>query len=419
MKRVRRGACLVVPIVCVLAAWTAGPAIAAAGSLDPSFGGDGKVRTNFTIGFDNGAGVLIQPADGKVVVAGSSGDGRFALARYLHDGTLDPTFGSGGRVTTPFHDGAGANAVAVQANGEIVAAGGTGGIHGRFAVARYDADGALDHSFGGDGKVSTDFTNGKDSANAVVVQDDGKVVVAGGANNSAFALARYRGDGSLDHTFGGDGKVTTRFPLGGGSAFGLALQSDGRLVAAGALDFFGFAVARYRPNGQLDPTFSGDGRAQTIPGDGESSATSVAIQGDGKIVAAGYTDVPHEGGDTFGPGRFAVVRYNPNGKLDRTFGGDGKVKTRFREGAAANAVAVRGRKIVAAGHRNLNAFALARYNANGTLDRTFGGDGKVTTKFDAGETVANGMTIGGNGRIVAAGRTGTDARFAVARYLAA
>jgi uncharacterized delta-60 repeat protein len=394
--------------------WTS-PALASAGDLDPTFGGDGRVTTNFTNGFDNAAGVTIS-TNGRIVVAGSA-DERFALARYRSDGTLDPTFEAGGKVTTPFRGSAGGNAVAVQADGKIVVAGGTAGSGGKFALARYEPDGRLDRTFGGDGKVTTNFTNQNDQANAVAIQADGRIVAVGRAFFT-FALARYRPDGTLDRTFGGDGKVTTHFPSGDGPAFGVATQDDGKIVAAGELDFFGFALARYNPNGTLDRTFSGDGRVTTIPGEGEGSATSVAIQPDGKIVAAGTTDNPHEGGDTFGPGKFALIRYKPNGRLDRTFGGDGKVKTKFRGGGQAYAVAIRGRKIVAMGQSGgQKRFALARYNPNGSLDTTFGGDGRVTTEMGRGETVANGMAIGGNGRILAAGRTGIDARFALARYL--
>jgi uncharacterized delta-60 repeat protein len=395
------------------------PALAASGDLDTSFGGDGKVVTHFE-GGGAASGVAVQE-DGKIVVVGSAG-GMFAVVRYDVDGSPDAAFGGGdGTVTTSFRGGAAARAVAIQGNGKIVVAGVAGDRivgetrQGRFAIARYNRNGTLDTMFGGDGRVTTNFTGGFDSANAVAIQGNGKIVAAGGASESRFALARYGRDGALDPFFGGDGKVTTAFPLESvGPAFGVAIQADGRIVAAGVRDFDGFALARYHRAGNLDRTFGGDGRVITSVGNGEEAATSVAIQADGKIVAAGYTDVPHEGGDTYGPGRFALARYRADGTLDPSFGGDGEVTTRFGAGgSSANAVAIDGHgRIVAAGSGH-GGFALARYQHDGTRDSTFGGDGRITTRFKDG--VASGLAIQANGRIVAAG-SGAGG-FALARYL--
>jgi uncharacterized delta-60 repeat protein len=316
--------------------------------------------------------------------------------------------------------------VAIQADGKIVAAG-VSGDHivdeertARFALARYNENGTLDGTFGGDGRVTTAITAGYDEAHAVLLQSDGKIVATGVAErdfSDGFGLARYRVDGTLDSTFGHGGKVRIHFGTGV-IAYGAALQSDGKIVAAGVLDFDGFALARLNTNGTLDATFGSDGRVTTQVGEGEESATSVAVQADGKIVAAGYTDVPHEGGDTYGPGRFAVVRYRSDGMLDPGFSGDGKATTTFPAGgSSANAVAVRGTKIVAAGVAGHGKFALARYDADGTLDSAFGVDGRVTTKV-GGETGAAGLAIAGTGRLVAAGSAGGDGgRFALARYV--
>ncbi|MFL5797936.1 MAG: delta-60 repeat domain-containing protein [Actinomycetota bacterium] len=402
-----------------LTAMWAAPALAASGDLDATFGGDGKVVTHFEGGGSAG-GVAIQ-ADGKVVAAGSTG-GRFAVARYGKDGTPDASFGGDGTVTTDFTTGADeAFAVAIQGNGKIVVAGVAGDRivgevrGGRFALARYNPTGTPDATFGGDGRVTTNFTDGFDSANGVAIQGNGKIVAAGGASGSRFALARYDRDGTLDSFFSGDGKVTTSLPQRvGGQAYGVAIQGDGKIVAAGVRDFYGFALARYHRNGALDHTFSGDGRVVTTVGWGEEAAKSVAIQADEKIVAAGYTDVPHEAGDAYGPGRFALARYRADGTLDPAFGGDGTVTTRFgASGSSANAVAIdHSGRIVAAGSGH-GGFALARYEHDGTLDTTFGGDGRVTTRFTAG--VASGVAVQVNERIVAVGSSA--AGFALARYL--
>jgi uncharacterized delta-60 repeat protein len=260
-----------------LVAMAATPVIAGSATLDSTFGGDGKVITDFGPSFDGATAVAIQ-ADGKIVAVGGAGGngGRFALARYDTDGTLDATFGGDGKVRTDFTNRSDvALAVAIQADGKIVAAGDItrftpNGVVGRFALARYDTNGTLDPTFGGDGRVTTSFTDGEDGASAVAIQADGKILAAGSANASCFcsrfALARYDDDGTLDATFGGDGKVTTRFAHGG-QATAMAIQADGKIVAAGSANAScfcsRFALARYDDDGTLDATFGGDGKVTT------------------------------------------------------------------------------------------------------------------------------------------------------------
>jgi uncharacterized delta-60 repeat protein len=229
------------------------------------------------------------------------------------------------------------------------------------------AAGELDPSFGGDGKVVTDFGPGADLAQGLAIQADGKIVAAGetfrGNDDFDFARAHYNPDGSLDPTFDGDGKVVTDFG-GFDAAHAVAIQSDGKIVAAGDAGTVDadFALARYNPDGSLDPSFDGNGKAVTAFGADDDIAESVAIQADGKIVAAGES-----GGS--GAMDFALARYNPDGSLDTpAFGGDGKVVTDFGADDAANGVAIQADgKIVSAGSTNTGAnpanFALARYLA--------------------------------------------------------
>lgn len=414
---------------CALTAMWASLAFALPGDLDTTFSGDGKVMSDFTNRFAGAEAVAIQ-SNGKVVVAGGTGrrgiKGNFAVARYNANGTLDTTFSANGKAMTGFTAGRDiAYGVAVQADGKIVAAGTAGGNGNTFALARYNANGTLDSTFSGDGKVMTDFTPGLDGAAGVVIQANGKIVAAGTAyadcGCNKFALARYNANGTLDATFGGDGKVTTYFGFGAhGDA--VALQANGKLVVAGSSsELARFALARYAVDGSLDTSFGGDGKVTTRMGHGETAATAVAILSNGKVVATGYTDLPHEFGDAFGPGKFALARYRVDGGLDVSFGGDGRVMTRFgSRNAAANAVAVQGNgKIVAAGGAgDGRRFALARFNLNGTRDTTFGGDGRVTTNFSAREDLALGVAVRA-GKIVAAGHAlVSGSRFAVARYLA-
>jgi uncharacterized delta-60 repeat protein len=407
-------------------------ALTLAGRLDTSFGGDGRVRTDFTSGHrDYARGMAIQ-ADGRIVAAGRAGGnrGRFALARYSLDGRLDVTFGSGGRVLTDFsRKNDFATDVAIQADGKIVAAGTAGApFHPRFALARYGTDGTLDPTFGGDGTVKTSLT-GYDNAGGVAIQGDGKIVVAGQASGlgQQFGLARYNPDGTLDPTFDADGKVLTSIESYA-FAFDVAVQADGKIVAAGGADV-SFALARYNPDGTPDTTFGGDGAVTTAFAAGvfnTAQACCLAIQPNGRIVAAGSLD----------SGRFALARYDPDGTLDSSFGGDGKVTTNFSKGwDSAGGVAIQpDGKIVAAGvaeprfnadsRFNLDSkFALVRYNTHGILDLSFGGDGKIRTDFTRGADAANAVAIQADGKIVAAGIAGRwhhhHVTFALARYLAA
>src|SRR5262249_51395919 len=179
------------------------------------------------------------------------GGSNFAVARYNADGTLDTTFSFDGKVTTDFGGDDRAFSVAIQADGKIVVAGASLTNPGDdFALARYNPDGSLDAGFGTGGKVTTAFGSGLDHANACTIQADGKIVAVG-ADGGDFALARYNSDGSLDGTFGTGGKVTTDFGGQLEEAFGVAMQADGKIVAAGAAAG-GFALARYYPDGHLD-----------------------------------------------------------------------------------------------------------------------------------------------------------------------
>ena len=386
------------------------PAHAAAGDLDPSFGAGGLVATGFAHGDAEANGVAIQ-ADGKILAAGSTGSGvgqRFALVRYEPDGTLDPTFGTGGRVTTGFDSGnVHANAVIVQPNGKIVLAGGNGG--NRFALARYNVDGSLDDTFGGDGKVTTGFVSGG-TAFGLAIQPDGKLVAVG-ASSDRFMAARYNSNGTLDRTFNSDGKAPVTFSFGGVTAFSVGIQADGKIVLGGlfhSLKSKRFALARLDVNGELDPTFAGDGKVTTAFGSKIAAGHDLSIQPDGKIVLVGTVS------GTAGS-RFAMARYRPDGTLDPTFSGDGKQTTGFGFSPAfASDVALQGDgKIVAAGWKVINAapfLTLARYTATGALDTTFGADGKITTR--GGEALA--VALQSDGKIVAVG--GTGSRFLVARY---
>src|SRR5437773_151193 len=225
-------------------------------------------------------------------------------------GDLDPTFGTGGMVMTDLSRSTDiANAVAVQSDGKLVVVGQTYQNNDYsdedFAVARYNTDGTLDRTFGARGKVRTDFPGMAAVPSSVVIQPDGKIVVAGGAFPlftfaGDFKVVRYNPNGSLDTSFGSGGIVTTFFPQGS-YAFAVALQPDGKIIAAGThfVDFnpgdmsdTDFALARYNPDGSLDSTFGNGGTVTTDFFGTEDDVFSVLIQPDGKIVAGGSANDP-------------------------------------------------------------------------------------------------------------------------------
>jgi uncharacterized delta-60 repeat protein len=407
------------------------PATAAAGDRDSSFGSDGRVSTRVDSRFSGANAVALQ-ADGKIVAAGTAGypDSAFALVRYNADSTLDDTFGGDGRVTTPVANGqcVAANAVAIQADGKIMAAGSTGCRREKVALVRYDSDGTPDAAFGGDGMVILPFGGPSCDAVAfaVALQADGKIVAAGMAKcrEAKFAVVRFDADGGLDTAFSGDGWATADVAFRWDIAYGVAVQADGKIVAVGAgateTDHARFALTRFDTDGTLDTTFGGDGKVTTPPDDCISAAKAVAIQADGKIVAAGFDGCID---------RFALARYRTNGHLDPTFGSDGKVTTSFTcPQSDANAVAIQADgKIVAAGfavcaarHDYLFRFGVARYEADGTLDGSFANGGTIVTPFSC-EALGNGLAIQNDGNIVVAGTLFCDrnSKFAAVRYLGA
>ena len=393
-----------------------------AGTLDSTFGTGGRVTTSFGGNGDTGNSIVVQ-TDGKLVVGGSTTNlddtTDFALARYNSNGTLDNTFGTSGKVKTTFASFDFVGALALQPDGKIVAAGMTViNFMPNFAVARYNSNGTLDSTFGIGGRVITGF-GGSAQVFAAGVQADGKIVVAGYVNingNFNFALARYNSNGTLDATFGTGGKKTTAFGTPSvAQANALRIQRDGKIVLAGLTvvnNIANFALARYNGNGTLDGTFGSGGKVITDFG-ADDRAFSVALQGDGKIVAAGMTG-----------SNFALARYNTNGTLDGTFGSGGKVITDFggpTDIALGVAVRLDG-KIVAVGRTFVSGrteFALARYNSNGTRDPLFGTGGKTTTSFvgSLGDQ-ASAVAIQGNGKAVVAGSALVNFanQFALARY---
>jgi uncharacterized delta-60 repeat protein len=403
--------------------------------LDPAFGLAGKVITDFGFDRDANALALAIQNDGRIVVAGRASiplNGfDFALARYNSDGSPDLGFGIGGRVTTDFFGGNDrATAVVVQTDGKIIVGGDafntlTGNTD--FAIAKYNPNGSPDTSFDGDGKLTTDLSV-SDVANALILQPDGKIVLAGSVVDSKlskdFALLRYNSDGTPDAGFGVNGKVLTDFAGSSDEITAATIKPDGSIIAAGFAGMGStsrdFAIAQYDRGGNLDTTFGIGGKA-TIDFFGSSDeARAVALQPDGQIVLAGSAF----NGATLSD--FALARFNADGTLDSNFAGKGKLTVNFFNNldAAEAVVVLPDGRIVAAGRAFKNGadsdFALVSLKANGKPDASFGGSGKLTTDFNGGIDQALDIVVDAKGSIVVAGSAAGanfSADFAIARYL--
>ena len=403
---------------------------AANGALDPTFGDAGRVST--ALGGDNTAMVL--QADRKIVMIGGSGPD-FVLARYHADGSLDAGFGSAGSVSTDIAAGQDeAHGVAIQSDGKIVVVGQA--VVGRtannqfnfdFAVTRYNADGSLDTSFGSGGKVTTDFNVLADQAHAVAIQGDGKIVVVGSAGFNSptgggtdFAVARYNPNGTLDTSFGSGGKLTT--DIGGATdiARNVVLQGNGAILVSGQLTLGSSAtpghagLARYDANGTLDGSFGSGGKLTLA---NLALGEALALQADGRILVAGSAPVGPSSG-------FALMRLEANGSADAGFGNRGLATAAFStqdDFGRAVAVQADGRIVVAgqSSNRSNSDFAVARFSDNGTLDSSFGTGGKLTIDFFGSFDGAENVLMQPDGKIVLGGfaRNGTRTGYGLARVL--
>ena len=338
------------------------------------------------------------------------------------DGALDLTFNTTGIVTTGFGGvGAEASGVALQSDGKIVVAGSVfNGSTNDFGVACYTSVGVLDATFDSDGKVVTSIGVGDDVAACVAIQSDGKILAAGYSSNGSqtyFAIVRYTSSGVLDSTFSGDGIDTLTIGSSYDVATCIAIQSDGKIVVGGFTNNGtnrDFAVIRYTNAGVLDNTFGANGIVTTSVSSSDDELYGIVIQSDGKIVAGGYS---WNGTYT----DFTVIRYSSNGILDNTFGGgDGIVTADFGNISRIRGIALQAdEKIVAVGSAFTSTydFGAARFTSTGVLDSTFDGDGKVTTPIGGGGDLAQAVAIQSDGKIVVAGYSfGVTSDFAVVRY---
>jgi uncharacterized delta-60 repeat protein len=343
--------------------------------------------------------------------------------RYNSNGSLDTSFNGTGRVATNFGSFEFARSIALQNDGKILLGGYTGsGSDTSMAFARYNSDGTLDATFNGTGLRTLNLTDQGDEIFDLRMQPDGKILATGISFTSLIVL-RLNIDGSLDTSFNGTGSVTSSNSTG----TSLALQPDGKIVVGGfgspSGGFDDFVAMRFNANGTPDSSFGGTGKVLTpVSASSQDRAFGVALQTDGKIVLAGNA---RDGRD-----KFAAVRYNANGSLDTSFNGTGKVITALglqQDLALDMALQSDGRILVAGTSYNTDIlstdFALVCYNTDGTLDASFDGDGKVATHIESSDQ-GTALALQPDGRILVGGdlrigATGDFADFAVLRYLGA
>lgn len=381
---------------------------------DPDFGEDGIVLGDFE-SFLPHALIALQP-DGKIVACGN-GDSDIVVARFNSGGSLDPTFSQDGLVSTdlgtayPY-----CNAVALQSDGKILV---TGQSDQDLVLARYTPAGSLDTGFGSGGVVHTRM-NDWNIGLAVVVQPDGKILVAGhsyddGYTAGDFLLLRYNSNGSLDTAFGNGGAAIIAFATNyiNDQATSIALQTDGKIVLTGESSRH-LVLVRCLPDGSPDSSFGWDGIVYQT---GFEAGEALALQPDGKIVVASSENYS---GERY---RFAVLRYNPDGSLDADFGAAGVATTTF-DGAEpsshARAVIVLGNgKIVAGGNHNpdgsLGYFALAQYLPDGSLDTAHETGGRMLTDVSSSRDYAYALALQPDGKVILAGRVASY-QFAMVRY---
>ena len=406
------------------------------GTLDPFFAtgsplGAGKLIASVGVGTSKARGAAVQP-DGKLLLAGECTGGAtgtdFCTLRYNANGTPDTGFGIEGLVTTSFGPNKDtANAIAIQANGKIVVAGGCwlyAPIDSLCAV-RYNQDGTLDSSFGAGGKLVTTVETTYEFAvvNAIALQPDGKIILAGtctiNGTDSFFCARRYQSNGAVDTGFGIAGKALTLLGDGSNNVLAMSLQYDGKIILAGGCHNGTnnvFCAARYTVNGTLDATFAVAGKL--IDASGAIGLTrAIAIQPDGKILFAN--------GCSANPlSWICLSRYRADGQIDSGFGAAGTVATTpdINSPRVANAIALQpDGKVLIGGYcgngTNLD-FCALRFHSDGTYDSSFGTAGKVLTAIGTGNDYANAVVLQSDGKIVLAGYCANGAvdAFCALRY---
>lgn len=402
--------------------------LAQPGTLDHTFSGDGKLTTAMTAANSVARTILVQP-DAKILAAGGVNDAgisQFAITRYHADGTTDLTFNTTGKAFLNFNNhNSFCTGSVLQPDGKIILAGFTESTGGHdFALARLNSNGTTDVTFGDNGKVtaSPGITSFCD---AVALQPDGKILAAGHTLepftlSNVFVVYRFNPDGALDTTFGNNGKVLTAIGNDSAIANCMALQPDGKIILAGQrinMDTFRWelALVRYLPDGTPDDNFGSGGKVIAVTPGLDGNIKSITLQPDKKIIVAGHA------GTSPSNNQLLLARFLDNGSPDLDFATNGMLITLASlSNNMLQAVAVQREKIIVGGsvrQGSNDRFLLACYNFDGSPDAAFGNDGSTVTAFGMHDG-AYAMALQPDGKILAAGVTYIEnvAQFALARY---
>lgn len=379
-------------------------------SPDNTFGTNGKVYTSFG-SFSSYCNAMILFPDGKIISVGENTNTTQAILISKHntDGTLDISFNTTGKKQIDFGSAYEyCNSVLLQSDNKILLAGSS---NGNAALARLLPSGDYDTEFSDDGRLTLSFGSGNGSAfHKILQQTDGKIIAIGEAYNTSnfdFAAARFNADGSIDPTFGEGGKTTINFNNYNDFGRNAALQTDGKIIVAGAAKNSNgnssIALLRLNTDGSLDGTFGTSGKITlSISGLADDYAEDVILLANGKILLGGYT-----------AGDFVVLRYNTNGSLDNSFGTNGYTITdfdNFQDKAFTLAVDNSGKIYLGGrgyetGNGGLFHFAIAKYTSEGYLDNTFDTDGKMTIVMGTYQSTIADMQIQADGKLLAGGQS--------------
>ncbi len=399
-------------LVCILSAISA--MAQTPGTIDVSYGNNGKASASNGQEYDVARGMAMQK-DGKTIVVGYT-LADFMLTRFTINGQPDSSFGSDGVVVTDINNNSveQANAVIMQEDGKILVAGNTlNNTKRNFGLVRYLSNGSLDSSFSGDGKLITTISSGQDEPFAIALQNDGKILVAGYSEGN-FALVRYNKNGTPDSSFSNDGIQTTTIDAGIAVANSVHVMNDGKILLVGYIEYNAQAdcvLAKYKSNGQPDSSFGNNGSIISDVGAIDRIYCS-KVQNDDKIVVAGTirtTDF-----------LFVIARFNKTGDPDTTFSNDGKMTVSFGNSHNSKAMSIALQpdgKILVAGTDNFvgSDFAILRLDSKGVPDNSFGNGGKVLTNF-GGTNIdeAIGIAVLPDGKIMVGGSS--DGDFITVRY---
>jgi len=354
--------------------------------LDTCFAENGIAVNDLGTNLEYNLSIHLQD-DGKILGAGFANNGgpnNFFATRYNPDGSIDEGYGLNGNILIP---NGGAEAATIQVDNKLLLSGFFGESllsSTAFALIRLTSSGSLDTAFGANGFVSTEFGDYEHRGAGVIVQPDGKIVQSGTLSglDRKFVLMRFEEDGTPDLEFGSDGAVTTEVDEFG-QLYTLAMQDDGKLIAAGRLRHsvtMDFVMIRYNSDGAIDSTFGTNGFVFTDTEDDDENVAHIRILSDGKILMTGRIDNPERD--------FWIIRFNPNGSLDSSFGSDGMTRTDLGHDEFSTLVVPRSNgKIVVAGpvffSNGEGGIGVVQYDENGLVDMSFGNNGSLITTFDA------------------------------------